>query len=155
MWLSYVFKVLNWGLIEVILEDWCHHHLLPTHLLLWSCSLSSISFVDFGTRFLFDVLLDTGRGLSRFFVFLLGNDWSGILFPVPGFGTSCMFVCLVFVLKRKKKWLKLVQNGLPNQMLNLFHRLYIVQGFIVENMNKYSLTLKIGSSNGWSWSVAD
>lgn len=60
----------------------------------------SISFDDFGTRFLFASRWDTRRGRSLSAAFAWDNDWNEILFPVLMFGIWCKSVCLSSVLKQ-------------------------------------------------------
>ena len=60
----------------------------------------SISFADFGTRFLFVSLWGTKRGQSLSASFAWDSDWNEILFPVLMFGIWCKSVCLSSVLKQ-------------------------------------------------------
>ena len=60
----------------------------------------SISFDDFGTRFLFASQWGTRRGLFLSVAFLWDNDWNETLFPVLTFGIWCKSVCLFSVLKQ-------------------------------------------------------
>ena len=60
----------------------------------------SISFDDFGTRFLFASQWDTRHGLFLSVASEWDNDWNETLFPVLTFGIWCKSVCLFSVLKQ-------------------------------------------------------
>ena len=57
---------------DLLVESFHHHHLSRVRLL--SCSPSSISYGDFGTKFWFAVRLGTMRERFRCVAFVSGND---------------------------------------------------------------------------------
>lgn len=98
------------------------------HWALWLLEfLFSISCAGFGTKFWFVVRLSKVHEPFQCDVFVSNSDLYGILFPIPMFDTSCMFVVHVVV----------IHSHLKNQKLRSLLPFYSINSTFVHQINLY------------------